>query len=476
MTRPVGELCRLTVVAAEGQADVAIPGALSIGEILPTLVRSADPGLANRPNPANGWAVQRLGEGPLDEDGTIDSLGLRDGDILYLRPREAPLPPIVFDDLVDGVATAIEDRPDAWKPIMTRRLFVAMAGLLLAVVLTGLCCAGPVSARAGVAGVLSLALVCGGAMSSRALGERIFAILLGIAAIPFAFLSGLLLPTIGDHDAAGQASTAGVLGFAVGPVSGANVLAGGALAAVTALLAMVLLDLANSVFFTAVVTTVGISLGGVLAAWKHLDVVQASGVIGVLSFALGVLAPTTAARLVRLRLPQLPSDEDELQEDIDPTPGREVLGMSAQADSYLNSLTISGGLLCSGSVIVLAAADGWAAHSLVAVLSAAMLLRARVLIGGWQRMSAVLPGAVGSAALLLAFIRSSEPDVRPYVVFGISALTGMLLFGARYLPNRRLLPFWGRMADIFETLMGLLAVPILLQLLDIYSWARGLAG
>jgi type VII secretion integral membrane protein EccD len=476
VTRPVGELCRLTVVAQNGQADIAVPGSMSIGEVLPTLLRSADPALANRPSPAHSWALQRIGEEPLDEESTFDALGLSDGDVLYLRPRDAPLPPIVFDDLVDGVATAIKDRPDAWQSSMTRRLFVGLAGLLLAVVWVGLLLAGPITARVGVTGVVTLGLVGGAALCSRALGQRSPTLLLGVAAVSFAATWGFLLPSIADPTSAAKAQIGGFGGFAIGVCGGPQMLSAGAVAAVVALIVLVLVDVATWVFLAALVTMAGIGLGGLLSAWLRIDSVGSAGVIGVVAFAVSVLAPTTATRLVRMRLPQLPSDEAELQEDIEPTPGREVLGISARADSYLNSLCVSTGLLCAGSVTLLARGSAWSDLLLAAVLGAGMLLRSRVMIGAWQRMAAVVPGAVATAALLIAEVHRLGPAVGPYLLLGASLLTGGLLFAASYLPNRRLLPFWGRSADVLETMVGVAAVPILLQVLHVYGWARGFSG
>ena len=71
--------------------------------------------------------LQRLGEPALDEDLGTAALGLYDGDVLHLRPRGDQLPPVDFDDLVDGVATGTAERPDRWRPEMTRR-FVLGAG------------------------------------------------------------------------------------------------------------------------------------------------------------------------------------------------------------------------------------------------------------------------------------------------------------------------------------------------------------
>jgi hypothetical protein len=157
-------------------------------------------------------------------------------------------------------------------------------------------------------------------------------------------------------------------------------------------------------------------------------------------------------------------------------PRREVLGVSTKADSYLNSLCIAAGLLCSGAVVLLARGNSWSDLLLVALLGTGMLLRSRILIGAWQRMAAVVPGAVAAAALLIAEVHILGPSAAPYTLLIASLLTGALLFAASYLPSRKLLPFWGRSADILETMVGVAVVPILLQVLHVYGWARGFSG
>lgn len=79
-----------------------------------------------------GWVLQRLGDEPLDEEQSADALELRDGDTLYLRPRRAALPPVHFDDLVDGVATGVQERGDSWRPELTHHVAVAVVLLALA--------------------------------------------------------------------------------------------------------------------------------------------------------------------------------------------------------------------------------------------------------------------------------------------------------------------------------------------------------
>ena len=86
------DTCRLTVVAPAGWAEVALPIHVPLADLVPVLVRNADPNLADAGVQHNGWVLQRLGEAPLDEDRTLSGLGLVDGETVYLRPRDAAIP------------------------------------------------------------------------------------------------------------------------------------------------------------------------------------------------------------------------------------------------------------------------------------------------------------------------------------------------------------------------------------------------
>ncbi len=67
-------------------------------------------------HPGHPWTLQRLGEDPLDPEATPESAGLRDGDVLHLRPAEAALPALHFDDVSDGVAHTVGSGPGRWRP------------------------------------------------------------------------------------------------------------------------------------------------------------------------------------------------------------------------------------------------------------------------------------------------------------------------------------------------------------------------
>ena len=143
------------------------------------------------------WVIQRLGTGPLDEDLTPAALQLRDGETLYLRPRDSRLPAVHFDDLIDGLATGVRGRPDRWGQPMTRVLFLAIASVALVACLSLVLDTG-FPQRGTVAAAFSLMLIFAATLLSRALGDAWAALLCGVAALPFAALSGFLIPGSSD--------------------------------------------------------------------------------------------------------------------------------------------------------------------------------------------------------------------------------------------------------------------------------------
>src|SRR5215213_4427871 len=174
--------CRLTVRGPDATLEVSVPADVPIVDVLPTLLGYftdlADAGLAH-----GGWVLQRLGGDPLDGESTATALGLRDGEVLYLRARAEQLPPADFDDLIDGVATGIAARKDAWRPEHGRRLGLAMAALaLLAGAGLLLTCWGRTSVAATAAAV-AVVLLTGCAAASRAAADRTSAFLLAAAGV-----------------------------------------------------------------------------------------------------------------------------------------------------------------------------------------------------------------------------------------------------------------------------------------------------
>lgn len=115
-----GGLSRVTVVAPTTRVDLSLPSDVPLADLLPTLLRYAGEDLADTGVGHGGWALTRLGSAPLDTGRSVVQLEIRDGDVLYLTPRAAVGPEVAFDDVVDAVATGVQDRAAPWQVADTR--------------------------------------------------------------------------------------------------------------------------------------------------------------------------------------------------------------------------------------------------------------------------------------------------------------------------------------------------------------------
>ena len=461
----MSELCRLTLVAPSGTAEVALPADVPLADLLPTLVRQAGGDLPDVGLVHDGWVLQRLGGPPLDEDHTPAALGLRDGETVYLRPRQAELPTIDFDDLIDGVSVGVRDRPDRWRGGFTRAACLAAALAALALGLAVLLLPGPTGYRAVVAGAAAVLLLAGGAVASRAAGDAVSGAGLGVAAVLYAALCGLLAPGV----PAGQGAVRGLL-------AGPNVLAAGGGAVTAAALAIVLVGAAKPAFVALPLVGAAAAAGGLLAAVADRTAAESAAAVGVLALALSVAAPLTAFRLARFRLPPLPTTAEELQQDVDPVPGQALLARTRVADRYLTALFGAVGLACAGCVTVLGLAAGWAPRTLALAMCLTLLLRSRVLVGGWQRLVTLGPAGYGLGLLAIGLATRLPAETRAAVAVGGLLLAGVCIAGAHALPGRRLTPVWARAGDLLESLVAASLVPLALAVLGLFDYVRGLGG
>lgn len=317
----VPEVCRITVVGPAGRSDLAIPVTITVSALQAVLL-DALPEAASEPGSA--WVLQRLGEDPLDPAGTPQTLGLRDGDVLHLRPAETALPALQFDDLADGVASVVAGRPGRWQPRSTRRLALGLAALALLALATALLGGGPGTLSALCAGALAAVLAGGSVAARRTAGDRAAALLTGGASLLFGALAGL---TSGGHhpDARGLLIAAG----------GVSVLS-------ALLLALGALPVAASA--AALLTALAAAAAAALVHLTHWSPGQAAGLAAGAMFVLGHFGPRLALRAARLRAPQLPHNAEELQEDIEPDPQERVERRVATATACLDALSLAGAL------------------------------------------------------------------------------------------------------------------------------------
>ncbi|MGW1028997.1 type VII secretion integral membrane protein EccD [Streptomyces sp. NPDC002577] len=451
------DVCRLTVSAASGRTDLAVPVSATVATILPVVVRRA----VAEDDLGGNWALQRLGEAPLDLDGTPETLGLRDGDVLYLRPKDDLLSELQFDDVADGVATAINTQGHRWRPELTRQLCLGLACLALASITALVVAARPDLLTAFTCGVLALGLIVGCALVTKALEDRTMGTVTGLGACVFAALAGL-------SAAAGPAGL-----FAPGRLDGlvtaafTGVAAAGVLATGRVPIAVfgTLLMLAGTVEFA--------SFLSIVLGW---DATRIAAVLAAAMFAVSPLVPRLALFAARLRVVELPHNSEELQQGIDPLPEPLVTRRVEAADGYLSVFFLSAAAVFTVASALLVQAANWSGWVFTAVFSAAVLLRARGVGNAWQRIALVVAGGLGAVLVLLSFALHATPAAQAAAMLGLFAAAALLLTGAWRLPGARLRPIWGRFGEILEGCTALALIPLLLQVLNAYAYFRSLAG
>ncbi|GAA0239590.1 hypothetical protein GCM10009539_26100 [Cryptosporangium japonicum] len=454
-------MCRLTVVGPDTQIELAVPVHIALVDLLPTVLGHLDANLAVSGLAHGGWVLQRLGEEPLDEDLGTAALGLRDGDILCLRPRDDALAPVDFDDLVDGVAVGIRDRTERWRPEHTRRMLLALILPTLAAGLFALVLPGPELIRAIVAGATALVLIGGVAAAARAAGDAQVARLLGIGAVAYGGLGGLLLPAIADGSLVGPAQTLA--------------------AATTVVLVALLTAVAGGVSRPAFVATA--VAGGLVGLGAGAALLLPSGGAGgaavtlVLALLLGAFVPRIAFRGSGMKMPELPRTTEEFQEGLDPEPAREVIEKTIRADRIMTALYSAIGAVCAAALVTLLLDGvGWYPWALVPVAAVLLLLHTRVLRSARQRLAGALAGSSGLLALAVAVVAGSG-ELGRLVAPGVAAVLGTLVVVAAItVPGRRFAPQWGRAGEILHTLLAVSVVPLAFGLLGVYTYLRGLGG
>jgi type VII secretion integral membrane protein EccD len=462
------EQCRLTVHGPSSSFEVAVPVHVPLIDLLPALIAHLGGDLADAGLDHGGWVLQRLGQAPLKEDVSLTALGLHDGDVVHLRPRSDQLPPIDFDDLVDGVAVGISKRPDSWRPETTRRL---LTGLLAVPLTSGLALLAGHPGRLSemVTAALCLALLGLAAIASRAFADGAAAGVLAAGAIGYATAAGFGLQAVT------VASISPHQFLSWGAVS-AGLLPAGAAAAGAAALAVPGIGGRDPALVAATAAATLVAAGGALAAFAELGPAAVAAVVLALALPLGAIVPLIAFRLARLQLDPIPTSPDELQADLDPIPGRHVLERTRWADRYMSALYCGLALVSGVCLTVLATATGWPAHVVAIAAIALLLMHARVMVAVRHRLAAILPGVCGLATLITAAGLRADAHLRLVVLTGLVVACGLLFAVARKLPGHKLLPYWGRAGDILQSLAALALIPATLWLLNLYQFARSVHG
>jgi type VII secretion integral membrane protein EccD len=459
------DLCRLLIRAPSRSFEIAAPSEVPLAELLPTLVLYAEgdngEDLDESGLEHDGWVLQQLGDEPFEEDETVRSLGLCHGETLYLRPRRDQLPPIHFDDLTDGVATGMAERPDRWRPAFTRVLLQSLGLLVLLTGLTVLATGGSGGLTALTAAASAVLMLLSAWAASRAMGDLPAATGLAAMAILYMALAGAAVPS-------------GEPGLSL---LGAVVLAGAMSAAGATVLGVA--AVAGSVpFFTGLVTAEVLALLGALSLMflPGASVPAVAGMVALIALLAGTFAPQLAFRLSGLRLPPLPSNPEQLQEGIDPFPARAVLDRTHLADRFQTALYAAIGAVLTVCLVVLATAPGWIAATLCVIVSTVLLLQTRGVASAWQRVAMVAPAWTGLTALALDFAWTASAVPRSLALLALFAFTTALAVASWTVPGRRQLPHWGRAAEIIQILLCVAVFSLVLAGFGVFGALRSIGG
>ena len=438
-----------------------MPGDVPLLDLLPAVLARLGNGLADQGVDHEGWVLQRLGEAPLDETRTPAELNLLDGETVYLRPRSDQLPPVDWDDLVDGVADQVRSRTDVWTPRLSRWMLVTAAAAALLTGLVLVLISGPTVPSAATAVGFAVVLLVFASMVSRVVRDPVSATMLAGVGFAYALLAGWFGPEVLDPGVALAPRLAAVcvLGLAALAIG----LAGVADAA--------LLFVGALTFLLLVIVPVLIAALSPASGW------QAASIGLVLTVAIGLFVPVTAFKLGGLTLPALPTTAEQLQEDIDPVPYQLVVDKGVATAGYQTALHLAlGAAQLVLAAVVVSHAAAWP-MILAAVFALVLFLRSRHLGGAVQRWSVLVPAGLTVVMELLVIGAGSDPFTRMTALWTPLLLAAMgLMVASAKLPERRLRPYWGRAVEIFESMAAISLLPLLLAVLNVYHLMRGLAG
>ncbi|MEW2086058.1 type VII secretion integral membrane protein EccD [Streptomyces sp. NPDC005283] len=482
--------CRVTVVAPDSRIDVALPEDIAVADVYPEILRLT--GQTQAPGAPTGYHLVRRDGTVLDGARTLAAQQVLDGEVLSLRPFAESLPPAVFDDVSDAVASAVTRDRHLWSDDLLRG--AGLVGGVLLLVLMGfvLWFADPVrhdmhSLPGIIAGAGGLLLTAFAGVRARVYSDRATAVALGLGALPLLLIagSGIVGPDAGDGP--------GRLQFLLGCVT--------VLVASVALVALT--PSGDAPFVAATFLGATGTLATFLMILAESSATETAAAVAPVAIGLVAFLPGLSARFARLPIgyasPRSAAEgyDDAFAEpnempEAQPVDAERIAAQARRGHEML--LGLVGG--CAAVVVGCAAVLGFSSSIWGQVLALAaglaMLLRARLFRYTSQVACTLVAGIAAVALLILGLSLNPPVDlVKDLLMYGDRGgldirtiwLTAAVAAGAAVItaiglviPRKGLSPFWGRLLDLTEGLVLLSLVPLCLAVLDIYSAARSLTG
>jgi type VII secretion integral membrane protein EccD len=475
--------CRVTVVAPDGRVDVALPEDIPVADLYPEILRLSGQGPA--PGAPVGYHLVRRDGSVLEGSRSLAAQRILDGELLSLRPFSESLPPAVFDDVSDAVASAVARDRTLWSDGLMRASGLLGGSVLLVLLAFVLWTSDPLhdmhglpGILGGVAGVLLLALA---GVRARVYDDRGSAVALGAGAMANAAVAGSGLLSLADGQGIGR------LQFL--------------LACAAVLVVSVILTIVSPggdgpfvafVFASAVgllVTFVAIMTG---MTPSETAAVCAPLAVGSLAFLPGL--STRFARLPigfeppRTTVGDYGNDPAAAQGPVD---ARRIAAQARRGHELLLGLVGGCALVAVGSAAVLGFSDSVWAQLLALATGVAMLMRAH-LFRYTTQVGCALAAGLGALVLLGLGLALNPPtalfidamkgdstalDIRTvWLTAAIAAIAALIVAIGLTVPRKGVTPFWGRFLEIAETFVLLTLVPLCLAVFDVYHSIRALTS
>ncbi|MGW4563523.1 type VII secretion integral membrane protein EccD [Streptomyces sp. NPDC004561] len=476
--------CRVTIVAPDSRIDVALPDDVPVADLYPEILRlSQQSPEAGAPV---GYHLVRTDGTVLDSARSFAAQRILDGELLTLRPFAESLPPAVFDDVAEAVASAVTRQHKLWSGDLTRAAGLVGGAVLPALLAFVAWTADPRHDMHGLAGILAavtgILLVVLSAVRARVYDDRGSAVALGLGALPNIGVAGSgLLPLSGGEGI-------GRLQFL--------------LACAAVLVAALILTLSSPhgdgpfvAFVFASAITLVVVFVATLTHWSATEMaaVCAPVAVGALAF-----LPGMSMRFARLPIGfENPSSgtprsaygtESAAQEPVDT---ERIEAQARRGHELLVGLVGGCALLAVGAAAVLGFSDDVWAQALALATGVAMLMRA----GLFRYTAQVAPVlAAGLAALVLLGLglalnpphdvmlkaltgNRTDLDIRTiWLIAAIAAAAAVVTALGLILPRGGPTPFWGRFLEICEGFVLLTLIPLTLAVFDVYATARAMTS
>ncbi|MDT0341289.1 type VII secretion integral membrane protein EccD [Streptomyces litchfieldiae] len=447
---------RIGLAGPSGRADLAVPAAVPLAPLLPTLLHHTgeDPGPDGGVR-HGGWVLRRADGTRLDAAASLGEQGVTEGDLLFLAHGNADATPPLYDDVVEvigehGVRTT-------WPARATRYGAAALTALAL---LTG--CAAFAVAPGAVPGWLALTTavlaLAVGVLASRGFDDVHAGTFAGLLAVPPAVVGAVRLLGA-EHDASGLGSE--------------HLLLACAMVAVFGVLGPVLVGGGDGAFAALVVAGPLGAVGAVICTiWRDVTPTEAASVAGPLALALTTLWPTVALRVARIPTPQLAATTEELERLPSQLAHEQLTARVTAARRVLGGMILGSHLVAGGATLWLFAATELWAGVLGGTLTVLMLLRARLFkeLGQVATALATALAAAAGAAVFTVTDRAAQTapllGVLVPVVLTVTLVAGGVgLAAGRRRPNPRL----ARTLDVLETTLLVAVVPFVLAVWEVYG-------